>query len=68
MFEKYRKNTCGGGVEIYVKHGIGYFYRECLSCFDDCVESVFIKIANDVFKLGKNVIKGTTYRDGYHPS
>ena len=62
VVEKHRKSTCGRGVAIYVKHGIDYFYREDLSGFDDCMESVFIEIPKDVFKLGKNVIIGTIYR------
>ena len=62
VVEKHRKSTCGGGVAIYVKHGIDYFHREDLSGFDDCMESVFIEIPKDVFKLGKNVIIGTIYR------
>ena len=62
VVEKHRKSTCGGGVAIYVKHGIDYFHREDLSGFDDCMESVFIEIPKDVYELGKNVIIGTIYR------
>ena len=60
--EKHRKNAVGGGVAIYARSDIAYTERNDISYFDECMESVFIEIPKDVFKMDKNIIVGTVYR------
>ena len=62
LTENHRTHRSGGGVGIYLKDDLEFKIRNDLVQLDDSFESVFIEIANDVFKMGKNIIIGVIYR------
>ena len=62
LTENHRTHRSGGGVGIYLKDDLEFKIRNDLVQFDDSFESVFIEVANDVFKMGKNIIIGVIYR------
>ena len=62
LIEKHRHNKKGGGVGIYIKHGISFQDRNDLYSIDGVFESVFIEIDKHVFKKDKNIVLGVLYR------
>ena len=53
LIEKHRQNKRGGGVGIYIKHGISFQDRNDLYSIDGVFESVFIEIDKHVVKKDK---------------
>ena len=62
LIEKHRHNTRGGGVGIYIKHGISFQDRNDLYSLDGVFGSVFIEIDKHVFKKDKHIVLGVLYR------
>ena len=48
----------GGGVALFIKHGIDYHVRNDLTVMNDCVETLFIEIDKEVVNSQNNMIVG----------
>ena len=53
LTENHTTHRSGGGVGIYLNDDLEFTIRNDFVQFDDSFESVFIAIANDVFKMAK---------------
>ena len=62
LTENHRSKRSGGRVGIYLKNEVEFVVRDDLAIFNDLLESVFIEIPKDVFKMDKNMIIGVVYR------
>ena len=52
----YRQDQRGGGVSLYVHNAISFVHRTDFSCFNDCMECIFIEITGtDVGSNGNRV-------------
>ena len=62
LIEKHRSTQVGGGVAIFCSDTMNVVQRVDLSIFNEFIESVFVEIPNDVFRMGKSIVIGVIYR------
>ena len=58
----YRTNRIGGGVSIMIKNSIDFIERHDIDVFNECLETKFIELPQNVARFDKNVVIGVVYR------
>ena len=58
----YRQDQRGGGVSLYVHNAISFVHRTDFSCFNDCMECIFIEITGTDVGSNGNILVGLLYR------
>ena len=52
----------GGGVSLYMHNAISFVHRTDFSCFNDCMECIFIEITGTDVGSNGNILVGLLYR------
>ena len=58
----YRQDQRGGGVSLYEHNAITFIHRTDFSCFNDCIECIFIEITGTDVGSNGNILVGLLYR------